>query len=102
MSNEVILVTGATGLTGGAVAQHLLKGGCRVRALVRDPNKDAAQALEKQGAEVVQGDLDDRMSLDRALRGVYGVFSFPNLAMGVEVEARQGKMVADAAAAASV
>ena len=49
MNNKVILVTGATGRQGGAVARHLLEGGWRVRSLVRDPNKDTGQALAKQG-----------------------------------------------------
>ena len=71
---RTILVIGATGQQGGAVAGHLLKDGWEVRALVRDPNKDEARALLKQGAELVQGDLYDRASLDRAIDGMYGVF----------------------------
>ncbi len=55
MKNKIILVIGATGQQGGAAARHLLNAGWKVRALVRDPEKDAAQALEKQGAELVQG-----------------------------------------------
>ena len=102
MNSKVVLVTGATGKTGGAVVRHLLEGGWKVRALTRDPNKDAAQALEKQGAELAKGDLDDRKSVDQALGSVYGVFSFPNMASGIEAEDRQGKMVADAALAAGV
>ena len=106
MSNndKIILVTGATGQQGGATARHLLDQGWRVRALVRDPSKEAAQALSARGAELVRGDLDDRSSLDRALAGVYGVFSVqtfqgPEGAVG---EARQGKTLADAAKAAGV
>ena len=34
-----VLVAGATGQQGGAVARHLLGDGWEVRALVRDPNK---------------------------------------------------------------
>jgi nucleoside-diphosphate-sugar epimerase len=33
-ANQAILVTGATGLQGGATARHLLAGGWPVRALV--------------------------------------------------------------------
>ena len=57
MNSKAILVTGATGQQGGAVTRHLLRDGWEVRALVRDPDKDEAQALVKQGAELVQGDL---------------------------------------------
>ncbi len=105
MSNNVILVTGATGQQGGAVARHLLKEGWEVRALVRDPNKDQAQALLNQGAELVQGDLNDRASLDAALRGAYGAFSVQNYWLpdvGYDGEIAQGNRLADAAKDADV
>lgn len=105
MNNKVILVTGATGQQGGAVAKYLLKGGWLVRALVRDPDKDKAQALLKQGAELVQGDLFDRPSLDDALKGAYGAFSVQNFwlpGVGFEGEIQQGKLLADAAKGADV
>ena len=57
--NKIILVSGATGQSGGATARHLLAGGWRVRALTRDRTKPASQALEAAGAEVVQGDFSD-------------------------------------------
>ena len=98
-----ILVCGATGSQGGAVARSLLQRGFRVGALTRDPQKPEARALAEQGAEVVQGDLDDRSSVDRALEGVYGVFSVQNFwEAGYDREVRQGKTVADAAKAAGV
>jgi uncharacterized protein YbjT (DUF2867 family) len=99
---ETILVTGATGQQGGSVARHLLNNRWQVRAFVRDVNKDSTHALVTAGAELVQGDLEDRASLDRALEGVYGVFSFPNMAGGLESEVSQGKRVADAAKTAGV
>ena len=105
MSNKVILVTGATGQQGGAVARHLLKDGWDVRALVRDPDKDTAQRLRKQGAVLIQGDLYDRASLDGALRGVYGAFSVQNFWLpdvGYEGEIRQGTALGDAAKGADV
>jgi uncharacterized protein YbjT (DUF2867 family) len=102
-SNQIILVTGATGNQGGAVAHHLLqRGAFAVRALVRDQNKPAAQDLRKVGAELVMGDFGDRASLDRAMHGVYGVFSMQDFRDGVETEIREGKAVADAAKAAGV
>ena len=105
MNNRVILVIGGTGKQGGAVARHLLKAGWKVRAIARDPKKDAAQALKKQGAEVVQGDLYDRASLDSALNGVYGAFGVTNFWLpdvGYEGEIKQGKLLADAAKEAGV
>lgn len=70
-----ILVTGATGKQGGAVARALLKAGRPVRALTRDPGSAAGRALAAQGVDVVKGDFTDPASLDAALAGVDGVFS---------------------------
>ena len=105
MDNKVVLVTGATGQQGGAVATHLLKDGWDVRALVRDPDKEQAQALLSQGVQLVQGDLYDRASLDRAVDGIYGVFSVQNYWLpdvGYDGEIKQGKLLADAAKDADV
>ncbi len=100
---ETILVTGATGHQGGAVARHLLSRGWQVRALTRDPQKPAAQALAKLGAAVMSGDLDDRRSIDQALVGVHGAFSVQNFwETGAAREIQQGKTLADAARAAGV
>jgi len=95
---NIILVTGATGQQGGAVARQLLSRGYRVRALTRKPQGEAAMALSKLGAEMMQGDLDDPQSLDRALTGVWGVFAVQNTwEAGVEHEEEQGKHVAEIA-----
>lgn len=105
MNNQesIILVTGATGQQGGATVRHLLAKAWPVRALTRDPHKPAAQALAAHGVEVVGGDLEDRASLDKALAGVYGVFSIQQFyGIGPEGETRQGKALADAAKAAGV
>lgn len=102
-SERIILVTGATGNQGGAVARHLLQhANFKVRAFVRDPNKPAAQALQQAGAELIVGEFNDRASLEGALQGAYGVFSVQNFQDGMETEIRQGKAVADAAKAASI
>lgn len=102
-AERIILVTGATGNQGGAVARQLLqRGKFKVRAMVRDQNKPAAQALQQAGAELVQADFNDRTSLDRALQGVYGVFSMQDFREGAEVEIRHGRAIADAAKAANI
>jgi len=101
--DKLILVTGATGNQGGAVARELLKRGFRVRALTRDTQKPKALALAELEAEVVQGDLDDRASVEQALAGVYGVFAVQNFwETGAEREIQQGVMLADAAKTANV
>jgi uncharacterized protein YbjT (DUF2867 family) len=102
-SSRLIVVTGATGRQGGAVARSLLDAGWRVRALTRKPDSQKAQALSASGAEVVQGDMEDRPSLQSALQGAYGVFSVQNpMISGMEAEVRQGKLVADAASEVNV
>lgn len=102
-TEQIILVTGATGNQGGAVARHLLqRGRFKVRALVRDQNKPGAQALQQAGAELITADLNDRASLDRALQGVYGIFSVQVFSDGLDAEIRQGKLVADAAKTANI
>jgi len=101
--NKVILVTGATGKQGGAVACSLLGDGWKVRALTRNPDKPASRMLKNSGAEVVRGSLDDRDSINHALKGVYGVYSVQNFGEhGVDKEILQGKLLADAAKAAGV
>ncbi len=98
-----ILVTGVTGQQGGAVARHLLGTEFEVRGLTRNPEKPEAKALASNGVEIVAGDLDDRPSVDRALKGCYGVFSVQNfMETGAEREVRQGVDLTNAARAAGI
>lgn len=76
----MILVVGATGRLGGAVARMLLERGGAVRALARDPAR--AEDLRRRGAEVVRGDLCDPGSLPRALDGVEGVVAAAHSLLG--------------------
>ncbi|MFD0764544.1 NmrA/HSCARG family protein [Mucilaginibacter lutimaris] len=70
-----IVVCGATGNQGGAVAAALLKSGSwSVTALTRDPGSAAAKALADLGAEVLKADLLNMRSLREAFRGAQGVF----------------------------
>lgn len=64
----MILVTGATGKTGGAVAEELAKHNIPVRVLVR--NADKAAALKDMGAEIAVGDMADKDAVSAALEGV--------------------------------
>ena len=102
-SEKLILVTGATGTQGGAVARHLLKKGFKVRAFTRDDTKPAALELKKLVAELFKGDLADKDSISKAVSGVYGVFSVQNFwEHGYDKEVLQGKNIADVAKNAGV
>lgn len=93
----MILLTGATGLTGKHVAQALVAKGARVRALVRDIEK--AEDLAVMGIELVQGDLSDAASLTKAFDGAEKAFL---LMANVEEQLACEKRFIDAAKAAGV
>jgi uncharacterized protein YbjT (DUF2867 family) len=97
-NENIILVTGATGKQGGAVARQLLKAGYTVKAMTRKPQSESVGVLKALGAEIIQADFDDPASLDRALTGVWGVFAVQNTwEAGVVKEEEQGKRLAEAA-----
>ena len=67
-----VLVTGASGFVGSAVARLLLEQGLDVRVLVR-PLSDRANVRDL-GVEVVEGDLTEPASLKAAVKGCSGLF----------------------------
>lgn len=69
-----ILVTGATGFTGGHLARALAAQGNHVRALVRPGSDPAPQAPGSDPIAIVRGDLRDSDSLNRAANGVEVVY----------------------------
>lgn len=71
MARSPILIIGATGLLGRPVARRLIQDGLEVRALVR--NQRRARRLLPGGCELVSGDLQDPVSLARAMEGVRAV-----------------------------
>jgi len=68
---NTVLVTGATGFTGGHLARALATGQ-PVRALVRDPAR--AAELKSAGIEIIQGDIRDAQALRAAVSGVGVVY----------------------------
>ena len=71
-----VLVTGATGFTGGHLAATLARGGETVRALVRSRSRARfdRSPLPALGVEPVEGNLGDPASVRRAADGVEVVY----------------------------
>jgi uncharacterized protein YbjT (DUF2867 family) len=81
----------------------MLSKGWRLRALTRNCNSHSAEGLAGQGVELAPGDLDDPASIERAMNGIYGVYSVQDFwTAGARREVQQGKNVADAAKKARV
>ena len=76
MTNTRVLVTGATGKIGGAVAAQLLEKGVATRALVHRDDARAAR-LRALGAEVVVADMLDILQVQAAVDGVDRLFFNP-------------------------
>ncbi|KAH8657679.1 hypothetical protein BX600DRAFT_551982 [Xylariales sp. PMI_506] len=74
-TKKVIAVIGATGNQGGSVARTFLTlPNWHVRCITRKPLSEAAVALEKLGAQVVQADLSDADSLASAFADANAIF----------------------------
>ncbi|GEJ55417.1 NmrA/HSCARG family protein [Anaeromyxobacter diazotrophicus] len=98
-----VLVAGATGRQGGAVARALLDHGHAVRALTRRPGSERAAALHAAGAELHEGDLDDGAAVERAAAGADAFFLMATpFEEGAGAEVRQGQRAAEAARRAGV
>lgn len=67
-----IVLTGGTGFLGSRIAQRLRDRGDDVVALVRRASR--ASILSGIGCEIVEGNLDDRVAVERAVEGAEGVF----------------------------
>jgi NAD(P)H dehydrogenase (quinone) len=83
MKNRKILVTGATGATGGSAITKLLELKIPVRALVHKADARSEQ-LRASGAEIIQGNLADFEAVNEALKGITGAyFVFPIQVPGI-------------------
>jgi uncharacterized protein YbjT (DUF2867 family) len=106
-SKKVITIFGATGAQGGGLARAILADSnseFAVRAVTRDPGSDKAKDLAAAGAEIVQADLSDPTSVEKAMTGAYGAFcvTFFWAHFSPEQEGAEAKCMADAAKAAGV
>jgi len=73
MAEKKILISGATGATGGNAIKALLELKVAVRALIHQ--KDArSEQLGARGVELVQADLFDFETVNEALKGIAGAY----------------------------
>jgi uncharacterized protein YbjT (DUF2867 family) len=79
MEVEMYTITGATGNIGKRIVEILLQKKQQVRAIGRDAKK--LEALQKQGAEILNGDLEDQKFLKQAFTGAKAIFAMipPNV-----------------------
>jgi len=97
--NSTILAVGAAGDCAGLVLPALARRGAVVRGLIR--NDSQADAVRTHGAtEIAIGDLNDRASLDAALRGIDSVFYIAPAFLANEADI--GKRMVEAAVQAGV
>jgi len=68
----MIVITGATGKTGSAVAEALIAKGQKVRVIGRDAAK--LKGFTAKGAEAAVGDLGDRAFLTKTFKGADAVY----------------------------
>lgn len=106
-ARKIIAVTGATGAQGGGLARAILSdpaGTFAVRVLTRKVASERAEALSRQGAEIVFADADREATLERAFAGAFGVFCLTNFweHFSPEREACQARAMARAARTAGV
>jgi uncharacterized protein YbjT (DUF2867 family) len=77
MTRKEIVVFGATGAQGGGLVSAMLRddsGAYGIRAVTRQLDGEKARALRELGVAVVQADLDNLSSVERAMDGVWGAF----------------------------
>ena len=74
--SQHVLVTGAAGFIGNALARRLAQYGCSVRAIVREARlrSPAAQALADAGVTLIPGDVRDRQLVEQSVRGCTHVY----------------------------
>src|SRR5947207_1802744 len=65
----MVLITGGTGVSGGAIVEALARTGKAFSVMVRDPGKESAAAAGRLGARIVRGDFSDPGSLERCRAG---------------------------------
>lgn len=76
--NGLLVVLGATGNQGGPVLKYFAKNNCRfgfkLRGITRNAGSPSSKQLSKLGIEMVEADLNDASSLEKAFSGATHIF----------------------------
>src|SRR5512142_526876 len=87
-----VLLTGGSGYVGGRLIPLLERQGVRLRCLARSPEKMRSRV--QPGTEIVQGDVLDPASLDRALHGVQTAYYLVHLMSGSKDFEKEDRLAA--------
>lgn len=106
--SKLVVVVGATGGQGGGVVSAFLEDPTfKVRGITRNVESSKAKELTAKGVEMVQADINDQASLDRAFQGAHVIFAVTDYYehffkhgkdVAMETETRYGTNLAKAAA----
>jgi len=110
MAGELVTVFGGSGFLGRYVVRNLCRAGYRVRVAVRNPGTagDLRLAGDVGQVQIVQANVRNRPSIDRALEGAWGVVNLVAILFERGAQTFQGtqalgaKNVAELAAAHGV
>jgi NAD(P)H dehydrogenase (quinone) len=94
-----VLVLGASGLTGGAIAAALDQGAGDIEVVRAARNKQYVEAWRREGKEAVYLDLDNARTFPAALQGIDRLFVLTGYTIAM---LHQSKTIVDAAAASGV
>ena len=94
-----VLVFGASGLTGGAIAAALDQGAGDIEVVRAARNKQYVEAWRREGKEAVYLDLDNARTFPAALQGIDRLFVLTGYTIAM---LHQSKTIVDAAAASGV
>lgn len=74
MSKKKIAVFGATGTSGGGAMRKFIEAGWEVRAVTRDKNSDKAKVSAKNGAILIEANMENRSTIRKAIEGCDAVY----------------------------
>lgn len=69
--DDRVLILGATGFIGKRLVKQLVENKIKLRLLARTPSRASGIVPDSADVEIMQGDLADKQSLEKALQGIH-------------------------------